>query len=194
MKKMMTFLISLTLLAGCSRGSNGGGNKTAQVKTVTVNGENPEDYFNRFLYRASGKCQDYSIYFHYLNSEDITLTDSLNGKPMKAEITLFLNKDKSFQVDYEEREVSYYTDSGYAYDVTFRKRISGTWKVNQDGQLVIGDFGTGSALKYNDRPAVMLKPAVDVHQSGLKNQNIVLSMVMSSGSRELFDSVCSSKK
>lgn len=58
MKKMITFLTALSLLVGCSRTSNGSGSNDSGKSSVTVNGERSEDYFSRFIYYTSGKCND----------------------------------------------------------------------------------------------------------------------------------------
>lgn len=194
MQKMIALMFLVMALAGCARGSEGNGKNTSEQRTVTVNGEKPEDYYNRFLYRTSGYCHDHSIYFQYLSSMGLVLDDSLDGKPMRAELEVFLNKDRTYQANYEERKVRYFTENGYGYDIVFRKQISSTWNISENGQLVLNGIGVGSALKYNDRPAVMLTASVDIHQSGLKGQNIVLAMVYTSGSQELFDSVCKRRK
>lgn len=190
MKKIIIFLMALSLLSACSRNSNTHKDANARNRTVLVNEEKPTDYYNRFLYHTSGNCRDYSLNYHYLNSQDITLTNMSNRKQMKIDLKVYLHKDKIYQADYQEREVSYVTNDGYGYSVTFQKRISGTWKTTKEGQLVLENLGVGSPLKYNDRPAVLFKPTIDIHQPWFKSQSIILSMVASSGSQELYDSVC----
>jgi hypothetical protein len=167
-------LLSFALFAvGCGSGSN---NKNTPESAAVAGPYKIEDFF----YHTSGRCEEENLYFHYLSSKTLMLADATDGKKMRGIIEVFLQPNNTYVALYEEHKVHYFTNSGYAYDVTVSKRLNGGWRMLKDGQVEIKGLGLGRFTSYNDSPAIWLTFYSDISSQGLVGQDTFLRKVHSS--------------
>ena len=191
--KIIILLLTLITLEGCARTTEREISKTSANESISVNGEKSENYYDRYLYRVIGNCNDKVLYFNYLESENLPLKPDSDGKEIKAKLEVFLNKDHTFQANYEERKIAEQVEDGYRYGILFKKQISSTWEINKNGDIVLNNIGVGSPTLLNRSPSFIFKITDDIHQPGLKGQLFFLTMIFSTGSWELIDSHCKNK-
>lgn len=182
-KYVLITLLGMSLMA-CQKSDSGSGsssgseNGTTHSKTVTINGMSPKEYYDQFLYRVEGDCSHYNHnfyyrYFHLLTS-DFNLGTLENGHDLKGETRLFLNNDGTYQAYYEELEIYKYIPDGYEIQKYHEQELSGHWQVTEDGIIIIEGLGTGTALTYNDHPAIDFTYNTDIHSPGLKGKNSLM--------------------
>lgn len=190
MKNIITLILTAVAFIGCARPSHRSTSPTPVNKSVTINGDRPEDYYTQFYYRVIGKCDDEYISFQYLDSLDIPLEKSSDNKPRRAKLRVYLKPDHTFNADYEERKIGKYVSGGYIYDVTYEKSFSSTWDINPQGELVLNGIGVALALQYNDSDALLLKGGQNAVQSGIKGGHIILRVAYVTFDKKLIDAVC----
>ena len=190
MKYVISLISVLVLLSACARGSSENISPNTHTSEVSVNNEKAEDYYNRFLFRTTGKCSEYSIYFHFMTSEGVKIDNDVNGQHIRAKLEIFTSKNGTYTANYEERLVRYYIDNGYGFNVVFKKRIQGKWLVDNQGKLILEGLGVGSGIIYNNVPSILLSADKDIHRSGLKGQKILVRLSSTSGDSELYNSFC----
>lgn len=191
--KIILNLMLVATMTACGP-SRGNANNETHNKTVTVNGEAPDAYFKRFTYKTRGKCYDqYGVYFHFLSTfhDYLVLAPVADGRKMEASLQVFLNEDGIYQADYSELlEVRVRPDENRKYHVLNTIRIGGSASLNDEGEMVLEGLGRLRALKYNDKPAVMLHVEKNIHTPGITGQKVTMVMVTSTAGREEYKKVC----
>lgn len=193
--QLLTTTIFLSLLVACSQGQSKSQNtKVHRNKVITLNGETPDVYFKRFLYKTTGKCSDKEgIHFQYLSTfhEYIKLPNAENGKEQLAMLNIFLMEDGTYIADYTKMIKA--DDTGIPnsrYVHIFSERFGGKTSLNTDGRLTLEGIGVLSALIYNEKPAALLSVENDDLAEGISGQKILVTMVSSNAGLESYNKIC----
>lgn len=182
----LAFVLSACGKSDSKKGSGNSGQGTEVNRTI--NGEKPETYYNRFLYKHSGTCMNY-IYHKRLTSyvNNISLDATSNGNKVVGEIDVYLEKD-AYIAKYREVEIVK-TDGTTSYTNTLlEKDVEGEWYV--DGMHIkLEGLGTGFGIKYNGRNSLMLSLDGPIN-SGLKSKDVLLSYVTGTHGLESMRGLC----
>jgi hypothetical protein len=191
--KMLISVFMMGSLAACSPSKGNATEGNTQSKTVLVNGESPEVYFKRFVYRISGKCSDqYGVHFHFLSTfeEYIVLPNAGDGSEQRGDLTLFLNEDGTYQADYVKMVRVEPILGGTRYRHLSSQRLSGRTHLNDAGELVVEGIGRLSALLFNEKPSAQLAVENQLLTEGIGDQQVIMSLVMSSRGLDHDNDMC----
>lgn len=174
-------------LVGCSGESS---SPTLKTKSIQVQGKSPADYFNQFLYRVEGSCENPGkIRFRYLSSEDVSHGHLPNGNPVITQVRVYLRADQSFSADYVENEVLEYIPNGYASRTLLEKKLKGSWRID-DERIVLEGVGNGTGVKFNGKDAVLFVFDHNISRQGLKGKVTFLRFPIGTSGEQSINEYC----
>lgn len=199
MKKVSIFLglaISI-LLTACGGGSGGSGDGVTSSNTVLINDKTPREYYDQFLYKVTGSCEEKYLQFYYLTSNEVVLRKNQEGFPLYGAIDIYLTGQNTFEARYEERQVAKWRSSGYEYNVMAKKVLKGSYSVSAEGRIEFQKLAVGRSLKYNGSDVIDLTFTNPIIDENLVGGTTILRMVSSSGGgrigHESFNEYCNIK-
>lgn len=175
---MKIILIGIALILsviGIACGEGAPKAKREQAISYRVNGKDPGEYYRQFLYSSTGVCGTWEHLHNLLTGKDLKVGADAKDRDIMSSLYLALLPDGAYQAYYREFIVLRYADGGYYFAYEKNRTIKGRWMV-QDDRLILSELGTGTAIEYNDQPAVNFKYDLDIVSAGLKGKTILLRM------------------
>lgn len=171
---LMTALLGAVGCGRSSENSDSGGEK----KSVTVNGQPANDYFNQFIAKRTGECPHHLIQ-RFLAAHTMLVGKNAKRQDIRADIEIFMHEDHTYTALFKEMDVLEYPANCQA-DLCFRYKdvrdlqLVGKWSVEGD-HLVLSNVAVGTAVLVNSQPSVELRFTNDIITPGLNGQMFTAS-------------------
>ena len=185
-------------LTGCSQ-SNEEAKHQGEVIAHQGNNENgsrePATAFDykRVQYTTDGSCAKGSLYFRYLSVEDVKLGQTAEGKDILVEADVLLYSNGQYEVEYKEKYITDYTDTGYRYKKQKVRNFAGNWK-EAAGKLVLDDVMDIIAQELDGKIVGRVLYKKNIVTPGLKGATARAVNVWSSAAIRSYREMCPSEQ
>lgn len=191
MKNTILLLSTIFFAAACSSSGGNDGESTSS-RTVLLNGKTPEKYYEQFLDVKIGSCEEGNLYFKFV-SLDSPVISQVENKTYRLGGEIFLHSDQTYTFVYEERRVvkngGAITTKGYSYNVEYREKVKGRWKVNGIN-LELEDLGVANAIQLNGYDQILITFHRNMNLEGLKGLSVFGTYVDSTYGLQSFNEYC----
>jgi|SRR3989344_1617168 len=181
-------------LTGCSQ-SNEEAKRQGEVIAHQRNNENgsraPATAFDykRVQYATDGSCAKGSLYFRYLSVEDVKLGQTAEGNDILVDADVLLYSNGQYEVEYTEKYITDYTDTGYRYKKQKVRNFAGHWN-EIGGKLVLDDLMDVSAQEVEGKVVGSVLYKKDIVTVGLRGTTARAVNVWSSAAIRSYREMC----